>query len=189
MCIRDRVWVCGASAGVAAVHGDLDPLGQPDLHRRGDAGAGAAPRRARGPDVRRGTRAARAARRRAIAGPGRARRIPASRSHRGRREPQAPRAPVSAGGVQDWFSPERLEACQRAIHYHFRDVSLLENALTHSSIKAHDRPSYERMEFLGDSVIGLVIAEYLYNLLPDCDEGELTKVKSCLLYTSPSPRD
>jgi ribonuclease-3 len=62
-------------------------------------------------------------------------------------------------------------------------MSLLENALTHSSIKSHDRPSYERMEFLGDSVIGLIIAEYLYNLLPDCDEGELTKVKSMVVST------
>jgi ribonuclease-3 len=94
-----------------------------------------------------------------------------------------PRPRESHGGAHDWFSPERLEACQRAIHYHFRDVSLLENALTHSSIKSHDRPSYERMEFLGDSVVGLVIAEYLYNLLPDCDEGELTKVKSMVVST------
>jgi ribonuclease-3 len=94
--------------------------------------------------------------------------------------PPHPREPR---GASDWFSPERLEACQRAIHYHFRDVSLLENALTHSSIKSHDRPSYERMEFLGDSVVGLVVAEYLYNLLPDCDEGDLTKMKSMVVST------
>jgi len=86
-------------------------------------------------------------------------------------------------GVSDWFSPERLDACQRAINYHFRDVSLLENALTHSSIKSDDRPSYERMEFLGDSVIGLVIASYLYDRRPDFDEGELTKVKSAVVST------
>ena len=86
-------------------------------------------------------------------------------------------------GISDWFSPERLDACQRAIGYHFRDVSLLENALTHSSIKSDDRPSYERMEFLGDSVIGLVIASYLYDRLPDCDEGELTKIKSLVVST------
>jgi ribonuclease III len=96
--------------------------------------------------------------------------------------PAAPRL-RQPHGVHEWFSPERLDACQRAIHYHFRDLGLLENALTHSSIKSDDRPSYERMEFLGDSVIGLVIAEYLYNLLPDCDEGELTKVKSMVVST------
>jgi ribonuclease-3 len=96
--------------------------------------------------------------------------------------PSAPRL-RQPHGVHEWFSPERLDACQRAVHYHFRDLGLLENALTHSSIKSDDRPSYERMEFLGDSVIGLVIAEYLYNLLPDCDEGELTKVKSMVVST------
>jgi ribonuclease-3 len=85
--------------------------------------------------------------------------------------------------VQDWFSPERLDACQRAIGYYFRDISLLENALTHSSIKTDDRPSYERMEFLGDSVIGLVIASYLYDRRPDFDEGELTKIKSAVVST------
>jgi ribonuclease-3 len=102
-----------------------------------------------------------------------------------REQRTAPAAPFARTphGVEEWFSPARLDACQRAVHYHFRDVSLLENALTHSSIKSHDRPSYERMEFLGDSVIGLVIAEYIYNLLPDCDEGELTKVKSLVVST------
>ena len=102
---------------------------------------------------------------------------------RPRQSSRAAPFPPTPHGVDDWFSPARLEACQRAIHYHFRDLSLLENALTHSSIKSHDRPSYERMEFLGDSVIGLVIAEYLYNLLPDCDEGDLTKMKSFVVST------
>lgn len=82
-----------------------------------------------------------------------------------------------------YYEPESLDACQRAIHYHFRDVSLLTNALTHSSVKTDDMPSYERLEFLGDSVVGLIITEYLYNLLPDCDEGELTKVKSHVVST------
>jgi ribonuclease-3 len=97
----------------------------------------------------------------------------------------APRSgpPPHPSSVQDWFSPERLDACQRAIGYYFRDVSLLENALTHSSIKTDDRPSYERMEFLGDSVIGLVIASYLYDRRPDFDEGELTKIKSAVVST------
>ncbi len=57
-------------------------------------------------------------------------------------------------------------------------------ALTHSSVKTDSRPSYERLEFLGDSVVGLVIAEYIYTLLPDCDEGELTKVKSDVVSTT-----
>jgi ribonuclease-3 len=82
-----------------------------------------------------------------------------------------------------FFRPERLEACQRAIGYWFRDITLLENALTHSSIKSDDRPSYERMEFLGDSVVGLIISKYLYDWLPDCDEGDLTKLKSIVVST------
>ena len=60
---------------------------------------------------------------------------------------------------------------------------MLENALTHSSVKSASRPSYERLEFLGDSVVGLVVAHYLYDLKPDFDEGELTKVKSDVVST------
>jgi ribonuclease-3 len=97
--------------------------------------------------------------------------------------PAKPQRLPPVQSVRDWFSPERLAACQNAIGYHFRDVTLLENALTHSSIKSEDRPSYERMEFLGDSVIGLVISSYLYDRLPDCDEGDLTKVKSAVVST------
>jgi len=89
----------------------------------------------------------------------------------------------SRDGVLHFFRPERLDACQRAIGYHFRDLSLLENALTHSSIKGDGRPSYERLEFLGDSVVGLVISHYLYDLLPQCDEGELTRIKSMVVST------
>ncbi len=85
--------------------------------------------------------------------------------------------------MDDYFDIERLYACQRAINYHFRDISMLENALTHSSVKSADRPSYERLEFLGDSVVGLVIADHLYQLKPDFDEGELTKVKSDVVST------
>ncbi len=99
--------------------------------------------------------------------------------------PRRPQRRSASGtlSIAEFFDRDRLYACQRAIHYHFRDVTLLENALTHSSVKAADRPSYERLEFLGDSVVGLVVTEYLYTLLPDCDEGELTKVKSEVVST------
>lgn len=102
----------------------------------------------------------------------------AGRSHDGRRGPRR-----ELHGVHHFFAPERLEECQRAIGYHFRDIKLLENALTHSSIKSEGRPSYERLEFLGDSVVGLVIAERVYLERPDFDEGELTKVKSLVVST------
>ncbi|MCK6481954.1 MAG: ribonuclease III [Planctomycetes bacterium] len=78
---------------------------------------------------------------------------------------------------------DRLRACQDAIGYHFRDIEFLRNALTHSSVKTENHPSNERLEFLGDSVLGHIVAEYVYQLLPDYDEGEMTKVKSVVVST------
>ena len=86
--------------------------------------------------------------------------------------------------VAEFFDSDRLYRCQRAIGYHFRDVSLLENALTHSSVKGENRPSYERLEFLGDSVVGLIVGEFLYKRHPEFQEGELTKVKSEVVSTT-----
>jgi len=60
----------------------------------------------------------------------------------------------------------------------FRDKTLIFNALSHSSTKNDERPSNERMEFLGDSVLGTICAEALYRRFPDADEGELTRIKS-----------
>ena len=60
----------------------------------------------------------------------------------------------------------------------FRDKSLIFNAISHSSTKNDERPSNERMEFLGDSVLGTICAEALYRRFPDADEGELTRIKS-----------
>lgn len=70
-----------------------------------------------------------------------------------------------------------MKQLQDDIHYHFQDESLLLHALTHSSY-ANERGnlgSNERMEFLGDSVLGLVTAEYLYRTMSDHTEGDLTK--------------
>jgi ribonuclease III len=73
---------------------------------------------------------------------------------------------------------ERLRACEEAIGYVFRCPTLLRKALTHSSLKDDENPSNERMEFLGDSILGLIVSEHLYAVLPGVDEGELTRVKS-----------
>lgn len=70
-----------------------------------------------------------------------------------------------------------MKRLQDAIHYHFKDESLLYHALTHSSY-ANERGtlgSNERLEFLGDSVLGFVTADYLYHAMSDRTEGELTK--------------
>lgn len=66
-----------------------------------------------------------------------------------------------------------LQALEQMTGYQFRTVSLLESALTHSSTGA-DR-NYERLEFLGDRVLGLVVSEILYEKFPDEPEGDLAK--------------
>ncbi len=70
------------------------------------------------------------------------------------------------------------------IGYYFASPVLLETALTHSSLRAPDRECNERLEFLGDSILGLVITEELYHLLPDQSEGELTRIKSAVVSRS-----
>jgi len=77
----------------------------------------------------------------------------------------------------------RLRECEAGIGYSFREPQLLAQALTHSSIKTEDNPSNERLEFLGDSVLGLVMTEFLYNYFQDHDEGELTQIKSFVVST------
>ena len=69
-----------------------------------------------------------------------------------------------------------------AIGYRFRNITLLQNALTHSSYaneRWHDSlKSNERLEFLGDSILGMVVAEYLFKNFPDRPEGELTRMRA-----------
>lgn len=71
---------------------------------------------------------------------------------------------------------------ERAIGYPFNDLKLLEEALTHSSFsnekKGKNPRNNERLEFLGDSVLSVVISEYLFSNYPDLPEGELTKIRA-----------
>lgn len=75
-----------------------------------------------------------------------------------------------------------FEILQKNINYFFKDTSLLTKALTHSSyvnengLKAND--SNERLEFLGDAVLGLVIGEFYFKKYEDDNEGELSKLRS-----------
>jgi ribonuclease III len=73
---------------------------------------------------------------------------------------------------------EKLDQCQSCIGYRFNDINLLQSALTHASGASRRVDSNERLEFLGDSILGMVICEHLYRLHPDLLEGELTKIKS-----------
>ena len=75
-----------------------------------------------------------------------------------------------------------LHELQMAIGHQFRDISLLENALAHSSYaneRWHDSlRSNERLEFLGDSILGMMVADHLYRNFPDRPEGELTRMRA-----------
>lgn len=75
-----------------------------------------------------------------------------------------------------------LNELEAAIGYRFRNIGLLQNALSHSSY-ANERyhnslMSNERLEFLGDSVLGMLVADYLYRTFPDRPEGELTRMRA-----------
>jgi ribonuclease-3 len=76
---------------------------------------------------------------------------------------------------------EILEDCQEAIAYRFKQPELLRGALTHTSGADTRLGSNERLEFLGDAVLGLVVVEQLYLRFPDYQEGDLTKIKSAVV--------
>lgn len=74
---------------------------------------------------------------------------------------------------------------ENALGYHFHNVTLLQNALTHSSF-ANERwqnslLSNERLEFLGDAVLGVTVAEYLYRNFPNLPEGDLSRTRADLV--------
>ena len=75
-----------------------------------------------------------------------------------------------------------IKDLENAIGYRFKNITLLQNALSHSSYaneRWHDSlKSNERLEFLGDSILGMVTAEYLYRNFPDRLEGDLTRMRA-----------
>ena len=75
-----------------------------------------------------------------------------------------------------------IKDLENAIGYKFKNITLLQNALTHSSYANehwHDAlKSNERLEFLGDSILGMVVAEFLYRNFPDRPEGDLTRMRA-----------
>ena len=82
------------------------------------------------------------------------------------------------------LSPERrqaLEECQEKLGYEFENPNFLVAALTHASGAGSRVTSNERLEFLGDSVLALVVCEHLYTTHPELLEGELTKIKSVVV--------
>ena len=78
-----------------------------------------------------------------------------------------------------------IKDLEASIGYKFQNISLLQNALTHSSY-ANERwhnslLSNERLEFLGDSILGMLVAEYLFRAFPDRPEGELTRMRAYMV--------
>ncbi len=71
-----------------------------------------------------------------------------------------------------------MEQCEQRIGYQFEDKLLLRAALTHASGADHRLLSNERLEFLGDSILGFFVCERLFHEFPDYLEGDLTKIKS-----------
>jgi ribonuclease-3 len=86
--------------------------------------------------------------------------------------------PVAAGVAA---SAESLERCEERIGHRFSDRTLLVAALTHASGAQHRLLSNERLEFLGDAILGSVVCEVLFHRYPEYLEGDLTRIKSVVV--------
>lgn len=74
---------------------------------------------------------------------------------------------------------EKLNKLQEEIGYTFKNINLLKNALTHTSYAyEHKLKSYERLEYLGDSILEFISSEYLFQNYENLSEGEMTKVRA-----------
>ena len=80
---------------------------------------------------------------------------------------------------------DEFEDLQQRISYQFRDRDLLEHSLTHKSRVAEDlsgdMSDNESLEFLGDSVLGLVVADMLFRQFPELSEGDKSKIKAAVV--------
>lgn len=83
------------------------------------------------------------------------------------------------------FDETKLNQLQDKLQYKYKDISLLQMALTHSSYanenKKNGAVSNERLEFLGDSVLGMTVAELIYRTNPQMTEGQMTRLRSELV--------
>ncbi len=82
------------------------------------------------------------------------------------------------------FKSDPLYKLEKICGYHFRNRSYLKQAFTHRSITSNPRKNYERLEFLGDAVIDIVISKELMKEFPESDEGILTQKRSALVQKS-----
>jgi len=92
----------------------------------------------------------------------------------------------STGSVPEADPPDdllaaNLDLCEQRIGYTFRDRNLLLGALTHASSADSRLVSNERLEFLGDAILGAVVCEFLFHKFPQFLEGDLTRIKSVVV--------
>jgi ribonuclease-3 len=91
-------------------------------------------------------------------------------------------SPVSTSTLPGVHIPDdTLAECEESIGYKFSDRNILKHSLTHSSIAPTRGQSNERLEFLGDAIMGAAVCEYLFESYPDYSEGELTRIKSAVV--------
>ena len=84
---------------------------------------------------------------------------------------------------------ESIRAFEEKIGYEFKDKTYIQTALTHSSFaNEHKEFNYnERLEFLGDSVLGLVVSDYLFRARNDLPEGKLTRLRADVVCEENKP--
>jgi ribonuclease-3 len=87
-----------------------------------------------------------------------------------------------AGAIgRDRDRTDPLELCQEVLDYRFKDEMFLREALTHASGADHRLVSNERLEFLGDAILGAIVCELLFLKFPEYLEGDMTRVKSVVV--------
>jgi len=91
--------------------------------------------------------------------------------------------PICIGGVAShiWHRAMTENKAAKVLGYRFKNPAFLTEALTHASYAGDRLQSNERMEFLGDAILGFVVCEYLYSTYPGLLEGDLTKIKSAVV--------
>ncbi|MEZ4711640.1 MAG: ribonuclease III [Caldilineaceae bacterium] len=100
-----------------------------------------------------------------------------TRGHRQKPQKKHPYI-IIVNGLCDWFL---VFLCMRVLNYQFSNPALLEEALLHPSARDESNRDYQRLEFLGDSVLGFVVTEMLGQLFPDEEKGSLVKRRGYLV--------
>jgi ribonuclease-3 len=88
---------------------------------------------------------------------------------------------MAAAIRRDRDGTDPLDHCEEVLGYRFKDPTFLREALTHASGADHRLVSNERLEFLGDAILGAIVCELLFRKFPEYLEGDLTRIKSVVV--------